>query len=73
MIGLKPSHNDYEQEHCMRYQHSVRRHHSTLKFKLKKGHNSKTRAFRVMILVLQMHLVMMSKYPKFGADTLSSF
>ena len=48
-------------------------YHSTLKFKLKKGHNSKTTAFRVMPLVLQLHLVMMSKYSQFGVDTLNTF
>ena len=30
-------------------------------------------AFRVMSLVLQLHLVMMSKYSKFGADTFNTF
>ena len=43
-------------------------HHSTSKFNLKKGHNSKTTAFRVMPLVLQLHFVTMSKYSKFGVD-----
>ena len=38
------------------------------------GHNSKTTTFRFMSLVLQLHLVMMSKYmySKLGVDTLSS-
>ena len=36
---------------------------------VKKGHNSKTIAFRDMTLVLQLNLVMMSKYSKFGVDT----
>ena len=36
-------------------------------------HNSKTIAFRVMSLVLQLHLVMMSKYSKFGDDTFNTF
>ena len=44
-----------------------------LKIYVKKGHNSKTTALRVMPLVLQLHLVMMSKYSKFGVDTLSTF
>ena len=59
----------------MQYQHSsVGGHHSTYKFiSLKRGHNSKTTAFRVMRLVLQLHRVMMSKYSKFGIDTLSTF
>ena len=38
----------------------------------KKGHNSKNIAFRVMLLVSQLHPVMMSKYSKFGVDTLSN-
>ena len=37
------------------------------------GHNSKNIAFRVMSLVLQLHLVMMSKYFKFGVDTFDNF
>ena len=45
-----------------------------LKFLVKKGHNSTNMAFRVMPLVLQLHLVMMSKYTKFGAvDTFNTF
>ena len=39
-----------------------------LKRKVKKGHDSKTIGFRGMPLVLQLHLVMMSKYSKFGVD-----
>ena len=39
-----------------------------LKSLVKKGHNSKNTAFRVMLLVLQLHLVIMSKYSKFGVD-----
>ena len=41
-----------------------------LKFLVKKGHNSKNIAFRVMSLVLQLHLVKMSK---FGVDTFNTF
>ena len=44
-----------------------------LKFLLKNGHYSKIIAFRVMPLVLQLHLVMMSRYSKFGVDTFSTF
>ena len=33
------------------------------------AHNSKTIAFRVMSLVLQLRLVMVSMYSMFGADT----
>ena len=44
-----------------------------LKFLAKKGHNSKSIAFRVIPLVLQMHLVMMSKFSKFGFDNFYSF
>ena len=47
--------------------------HHSLKFKLIKGQNSKITAFRFMPLVLQLNLVMMSKYSKFGVDTLSTF
>ena len=43
-----------------------------LKVKVKKGHNSKTTAFRVMPLVLQQHLVMITKYSKFNV-TLNTF
>ena len=49
------------------------RHHATKKIKLEKGHNSKTTAFRVIPFVLQLHLVMISKYSKFGVDILSTF
>ena len=38
----------------------------------KKGHYSKKIAFRIMPLVLQLHLVMMSKYYKFGVDTFNT-
>ena len=44
-----------------------------LQFLVKKGHNSTNIAFRVMPLPLQLHLVMMSKYTKFGVDTFSTF
>ena len=44
-----------------------------LKIYVKKGHNSKTLAFRFIPLVLQLHLVMMSKYSKFGVDTINNF
>ena len=44
-----------------------------LKLLVKKGHNSKTTAFRVMRLVLQLHLVMMSKYSMFNVDTFNTF
>ena len=44
-----------------------------LKFLVKKGHNSKTMAFRFMPLALQLHLVIMSKYSKFGVDTFNTF
>ena len=40
-----------------------------LNFLAKKGQNSKNIAFRVMSLALQLHLVMMSKYSKFGVYT----
>ena len=40
---------------------------------VKKWHNSKTTAFRVKPLFLPLHLVMMSKYSKFGSDTSSIF
>ena len=41
-----------------------------LKFLVKKGLSSKNIAFRVMSLVLQLHLVMVTK---FGVDTFNSF
>ena len=66
---------DLLQEHRMRYQRlSVGAIDIILlkNLKLKKGHNSKTTAFRVMLLVLHLHLVMMSN-SMFGADTLSTF
>ena len=56
----------------MHYQRlSDRDHHSTLNIRLK-GHNSKNIAFRVMLLVLHLKLVMMSKYSKFGVDTFNT-
>ena len=48
-------------------------HNSTSKIEVKKGHNSNSITFIVMPLVLQLHLVMMSKYSKFGVDTLNTF
>ena len=45
----------------------------SLKYLLKKRYNSKTTAFRVMPLVLQLHLVIMSKYSMFGVDTFNTF
>ena len=60
-----------KQKHLMWYQYlSVRGHHS--KFLVKNGHNSKILAFRVMPLVLQLCLVKMSKYSKFGVDTFNT-
>ena len=47
---------------CMWYEHSSVR-----------GHNSKIIAFKVMTLFLQLHLVMISKYSKFGIDTFNTF
>ena len=44
-----------------------------LKFLVNKVDNSKTIALRVMPLVLQLHLVLMSKYSKFGVDTFNTF
>ena len=45
-----------------------------LKLLVKKGHNSKNIAFRVMLLVLQQHLVMMSKYFQgWWSDTFNTF
>ena len=44
-----------------------------LKFLVKKRHNSRNKAFKVMPLVLQLHLVMMRKYTKFGVDTFNTF
>ena len=44
-----------------------------LKVLVKKGHNSKNIAFRVMFFALHVHLVMMSKYAKFGVDTFNTF
>ena len=40
---------------------------------VKKGHNPKNIALRVIPLVLQLQLVMMSKYSKFGVDTFNIF
>ena len=42
-------------------------------FLVKKGHYSKTIAFRVMPLVFQLHLVMMRKYSKSGVNTFNTF
>ena len=39
---------------------------------LKKGHNSKNIAFKVIPLALQLHLAIMSKYSKFDVDTLNT-
>ena len=44
-----------------------------LKMLHKKGHNSKDIAFRVMPLVLQLDIIMMRKYSKFGVDTFNTF
>ena len=44
-----------------------------LKILVKKVCNSKTKAFRVMPLVSQLHLVMISKYSKFGVDNFNTF
>ena len=41
--------------------------------KVEKWHNSNNIAFRLMSLVLQLYLVMMSKYPKFGVDIFNTF
>ena len=43
-----------------------------LKYLGKKGHNSNNITFRVMPIVLQLHLFMMSKYSKFGVDTFNT-
>ena len=42
-------------------------------FLVKKGHNSKTIPFRVMPLVLQLHLVMMNKHSKISVDTFDTY
>ena len=55
---------------CMRYQCSTV---ILLNFLFKKGHISKPIVLRVVPLVLEMHLVTMSKYCKFGIDTLILF
>ena len=44
-----------------------------LKIEVNKGHNSKPIALRVMPLALHLHLVMMSKYSKFGVYTVNTF
>ena len=63
-----------KQEHCMQYQLSyVRGPSFYLKFLAEKGHNSKTIAYRVMPLVLQLHLVIMSEYSKSGLVTFNTF
>ena len=38
-----------------------------------KAHNSKSIAFKVMPLALQLHFVMMCKYSKFGVDIFNIF
>ena len=43
------------------------------KILVKNWHNSKAIDFRVMPLVLQLHLVIMSKYSNFGVDTFNTF
>ena len=42
-------------------------------FLVKKGQNSKNTPFRVMPPVMQLHLIMISKYSKFGVDTFNTF
>ena len=54
-----------KQEHRMWYKRSSVRGHNSK--------NSKNIAFRVMPLVLQLYLVMVSKYSKFGVDTFNNF
>ena len=54
----------------MRYQRSSVKGHHLLKFLVKKRQNSKTIAFRVIPLALEPHLVMISKYSKYGVDNL---
>ena len=44
-----------------------------IKSLVKIGHNSRNIAFIVIPLVLQLHLVMLSKYSKFGFDTFNTF
>ena len=44
-----------------------------LKCLVKKGHNSKNIVYWVMPLVFQLHLVMMSRYSKFGVNTFNTF
>ena len=44
-----------------------------LKSLVKKRHNSKNIALRIKHLVLQLHLVMMSRHSKFGVDILNIF
>ena len=57
----------------MRYQRSSFRGHHSLNFLVERDITPKNIAFRVMSLVLQLHLVMMSKYFKFGVDTFNTF
>ena len=57
----------------MQYQHSsVRDHNSTYCFLVKKGHNSKSIAFRVMLFVLQCSLSWWASIPS-GVDTFNTF
>ena len=44
-----------------------------LNFLVKKGYNFKHLAFKVMPLVLQLHLVKIIKYSKFDIDTINTF
>ena len=60
-------------EHNMQYQQVYQQPSFYLNILVKKGHNSKTIAFRAMSLVLQLHHVMMSKYSKFGVDIFTTF
>ena len=59
-----------KQEHHIQYECCSVRGHQDL---VKKGNNSKTIAFRIMPLVLQLHLVMMSKYSQFDVETIYTF
>ena len=70
-IKQKINVSKYKQEHHIQFQSlSI----ILLKKKLvKKGHNSKTIAFRVMSLVLQLHLVIICKYSKFDIDSFNTF
>ena len=66
-------HTQNKSTNCGTNTHLSGGHHSTKKFKLKKGHNSKNIPFRVTSLDLQLHLVMIRKYSKFGVDTFNIF